>query len=479
MLRVSRVALAVAISAGISGALLAGCFPDFQFDGTVAEPSDVADRRESGEDVAETGGDADAAPDGDGGESGVIASGGWLAFKKAGYGAAICANDAGQLVCWGDDYANSYGELGDLAADASIPRPSRVTTRAPVFHYDLGSQHACFVYPADGGGTSVTCRGRNEGYQRGNPEPSGPLETDVQGLPARGLSQVAATVWGTCGIAVQDGTAGNVYCWGTNSDGQAGRPLDDPRDRNRAWAVVHAPDAGVFGIHDAVTIAGGAFHVCVITAQKKILCWGATEFFQAGADQGGGDAGCDNAAKCNSVPQEVVISGQDPIQLALGERHSCALVRGGRVFCWGSNGADQLGLGGTPAPRSCPARGGETWGTGCASTPIEVSGLTGVRSISAGLMHTCALHDTGRVSCWGNNFYGSLGTGDTVQHAAPTPVRDVNTTQPMIFESMAVGGFKSCGVSGGSLYCWGPGVLGTSLGDGGDPDNRFPAVVRW
>jgi len=38
-----------------------------------------------------------------------------------------------------------------------------------------------------------------------------------------------------------------------------------------------------------------------------------------------------------------------------------------------------------------------------------VSGLTEVVNMSAGLSHTCALHEDGMVSCWGNNRLFQLG----------------------------------------------------------------------
>lgn len=45
-------------------------------------------------------------------------------------------------------------------------------------------------------------------------------------------------------------------------------------------------------------------------------------------------------------------------------------------------------------------------------TPTQVSKLSGVRGISAGDYHTCALMINGTAYCWGNNANGELLTPD-------------------------------------------------------------------
>src|SRR4051794_15195291 len=64
---------------------------------------------------------------------------------------------------------------------------------------------------------------------------------------------------------------------------------------------------------------------------------------------------------------------------AAGGLHTCALTTGGAVRCWGSNAYGELGNG--------------TLAT--AKTPVAVSGLTGVKQISAGKNYTCALLTAG------------------------------------------------------------------------------------
>ena len=49
----------------------------------------------------------------------------------------------------------------------------------------------------------------------------------------------------------------------------------------------------------------------------------------------------------------------------------------------------------------------------------------GVVALAAGDYHTCALLAGGGVDCWGNNYFGQLGTGDTNNRDTPTGVTGV------------------------------------------------------
>lgn len=71
--------------------------------------------------------------------------------------------------------------------------------------------------------------------------------------------------------------------------------------------------------------------------------------------------------------------------------------------------------------------------------------------ISTGAGHTCAVSDTGVVSCWGKNDLGQLGDGSTTERTTPVLVVGLPTIR-----SVAVGESSTCALAvDGSVWCWG------------------------
>ena len=85
--------------------------------------------------------------------------------------------------------------------------------------------------------------------------------------------------------------------------------------------------------------------------------------------------------------------------------HSCAVTRGGQVFCWGGNASGQLGDG-SRVNRTRPVL-------------VPVSGS--FTSVGAGSAHSCAT-GTGGAFCWGDGRQGQLGDGGAAARPEPGPV---------------------------------------------------------
>ncbi|WKU05551.1 hypothetical protein [Micromonospora sp. HUAS LYJ1] len=118
------------------------------------------------------------------------------------------------------------------------------------------------------------------------------------------------------------------------------------------------------------------------------------------------------------------------------------------AFGWGFNASGQVGNG-THTNQSSPA-------------DIALPAGVILDSIEAGYSHSIAVDQNGVVYTWGDNAYGQLGTGDTVQHDTAQAV-----TLPGGVKAVAVAGgqWHSIALTAtGEVYAWGrnnSGQLGT------------------
>jgi len=201
------------------------------------------------------------------------------------------------------------------------------------------------------------------------------------------------------------GGVGSLKCWGRNDQGQLG--LGDANARgdgpNEMGAMLPAVDVGP-GVKVAQIALGGQ-HTCAILRGGAVKCWGANGEGELGVGDllpRGGLAGSMGAA----LPTVQLGAGRTAKQLALGDRHSCAILDNGSVKCWGRNDQGQLGLGDTRS------RGGAAPDTGDALPAINLGNGRTAKSITAGSRHTCAILDNDSLKCWGYNDAGQLGYGD-------------------------------------------------------------------
>lgn len=141
----------------------------------------------------------------------------------------------------------------------------------------------------------------------------------------------------------------------------------------------------------------GRNHMCAVTKQGRLYCWGKNDVGQLG------DGTTNNAA----MPT-VVIGLEGVFQVAVGARHTCALLGNRTVSCWGANDHHQL-ANGTTLPSTRPAM---------------VLGALGVWSIEAAGDATCVrLGQDGEIRCWGANDHGQLGDGSNAEHTVPAPIK--------------------------------------------------------
>jgi hypothetical protein len=189
-------------------------------------------------------------------------------------------------------------------------------------------------------------------------------------------------------------------------------------------------------------IVTGGLHTCLLLESGAVRCWGHNQAGQLGYGHTQ-DIGDDERPDAAGY----VDAGGTVVQLTAGLQHTCALLRGGAVRCWGLNNAGQLGYGHTDTigDDELPS----TVGT------VQVGGT--VVQLAAGLRHTCALLDSGAVRCWGRNNVGQLGYGhtDTIgDDELPSTAGDVDVGGVAV--QIAAGGHHTCALlDSGAIRCWG------------------------
>ena len=208
-------------------------------------------------------------------------------------------------------------------------------------------------------------------------------------------------------------------------------------------------------LEDVTQIEAGDTHTCAVAAGAA-WCWG---------DDTDGKVG-NGAATTYAIANRVVdITGSGQLtgvaQVTAGGSHACARMATGGVRCWGGNNVFQLGNG-TTTPSDRPVIVLNQAGNGP---------LSGVRQVTAGASHTCALLTTGRVVCWGSGPGGQLGNGATA--SAPLPVPVLTATGPLTGVSqISTNRSHTCARrSNRTVWCWGPNEVGR-LGDGSIADRR-------
>ena len=280
---------------------------------------------------------------------------------------------------------------------------------------------------------------------------SGPLPLNAP------RSRLACGSTSTCFLSTQ----GGVRCWGVGFFGQLGDGSIDETAR---------PPAAVTSLLPAIGLIGGAAQTCAFAASDAAECWGLLPSL---------------VATSTPTPTSLGLMGVATIAFS---GHACAVTRAGDVYCWGPDEFLGNGTGPSESPLQVAglhdaidvAVGANTdLGSGVATlvvradgsvvgwghahgpgltiggstdlkTPIPMPGLNGVRQITLGSSHACALLADATVVCWGSNSGGRLGSSspDTLVPQLVTGLSDV--------AEVRAGEAITCARrTNGQIRCWG------------------------
>lgn len=221
-------------------------------------------------------------------------------------------------------------------------------------------------------------------------------------MPARLTNSVVAT-------ALALAASGCLTTPDPSPSTDGGEGVADASIRDGSPAIGDAPmsDAGATRVDK---IAVGWEHTCALFDNGRVKCWGEGSYGRLGyADHFGydGDTQPNDVGDDESVAGAPFVDvGGTAIDITAGTYHTCVVLMGGAVRCWGRNTAGQLGYaadwGNTP----------EAEYIGDDETPASAGDvLVGapVQRVIAGALHTCVLLADDTTRCWGQQTFGKLG----------------------------------------------------------------------
>ncbi|MCB9709017.1 MAG: hypothetical protein H6714_09545 [Myxococcales bacterium] len=387
-----------------------------------------------------------------------------------------CATmEDGQVFCWGSAI---YGQLGygrgnpppiggniyDIGDNEPANAGGPVSLGGNAIQVAAGWHHNCALLDDN----TVRCWGIGSLGRLGYGFPTDDIGDDEVpsdvGTVALGNTALEVAAGGSHSCALLNNN-GKVRCWGSAALGQLGYGDtnaigDSPGEfPSSTGPVVFDPP-----FSQMKEVKTGGAHSCARAANGTVWCWGAGASGQLGHGNTNNIGDNDSTSVIDAVPV-----GDTVIQLALGGDHTCAILSGGAIRCWGRNDYGQLGY------RDTENRGDSETPSGT----VDIGGQA--TQITAGLSHTCALLEGGDVRCWGKGSGGRLGYGDSNNigdNEHPSAVSPVSLGGSAVF--IAAGEEHTCAIlNDGLIRCWGTGTDGR-LGYGNTKDigdNEKPSSI--
>ena len=253
----------------------------------------------------------------------VAGSLGWSDIS-AGYSHTCAVRTDGALFCWG---SNERGQLGN-GRTANSNAIVRVPLPEPAASVSAGQQRTC----ARSTSATVYCWGAVWTAEQGGLELTRAQLTPQLVPAAPKMASLSVGTFTTCGAD----TSGTAYCWEANPRGEMGTGTQTGSTTPQRVAT----DLRF------VQVSAGVVQSCGVSTGGTGYCWGDDTFGELGVSPSSLLESCgDQRLSCSTIP--VAIFGRQQfteISAGFGS-HVCGVTVNGNLYCWGLGLSGQRGDG--------------------------------------------------------------------------------------------------------------------------------------
>ncbi|MCX8644921.1 InlB B-repeat-containing protein [Bifidobacterium sp. B4081] len=377
---------------------------------------------------------------------------------SAGRGNIAAVASDGNLYAWG---SNQYGQLGDgTATDRHEPVRALKPEGAPagftwvqasagyMFTLGLGSDGNIYSW----GDNENATLGRSIGGKTINGIPADPRPGKVdkpQDAPA-GFTWKHVEAGSLHALAL--GSDGQLYSWGLNEHGYVGNGTTTRQYTPvRVSLPEHAPSGFTWK-----RMSGWGWHSLALGSDNQLYGWG----YSRACELGTGQITPDRLTPVPVAKPEGVSSWG---QFQMGDYSSLAIGSDGNAYGWGSSFSGSVGNGDANVmvctlAQARPSYAGQSW-----------------KQVSVHNSTSLGIDSAGRLYAWGNNDYGQIGDGTTIERHTPVQVAaPADGPSGLTWVQVSAGWDNlSYGLaSDGNLYSWGSNINGQL---GREPAEAWPA----